>query len=96
MFEGLLMSVFTAPCLLLQDCVEAIGDVPMVNATHVLAVARSSDLPLSVCSAYTNGNIPENNRGCYSKPCSTYGLVVGDWSACTVTCGGGTQTRPAK
>jgi Thrombospondin type 1 domain len=32
---------------------------------------------------------------CNLQPCATFEAVAGPWQACSVTCGGGTQTRSA-
>ncbi|XP_078797302.1 papilin isoform X3 [Oryzias latipes] len=37
---------------------------------------------------------PQSNRTCNPQPCpQTRSWTVGDWNACSVTCGGGSQTR---
>lgn len=72
----------------------SIGDVALVNETSVAETAKV-DVPVSVCAAYTGGVLPVLTQSCFSKPCSTYDLQYGDWSDCSASCGGGTQTRSA-
>jgi len=39
------------------------------------------------------GPKPPATQACNTQPCTTYTWVTGPWSACSVTCGTGTQTR---
>ena len=36
------------------------------------------------------------SQSCNTSPCPTYAWVAGTWGTCSVTCGGGTQTRTAR
>ena len=47
--------------------------------------------PDSSCSG--SGAKPVSSQVCHDNRCSSYALVSGDWSSCSVACGGGTQSR---
>ena len=59
-----------------------------VTCTNTTTGAPAAD---SSCSAA--GPKPLTSQSCNAQACSTYAWVVGPFTACSVTCGGGIQTR---
>lgn len=48
------------------------------------------------CCTDPLGNVgpkPATSQACNTNPCKTYLWAIGAWGACSVQCGGGTQTR---
>ena len=59
--------------------------------THTCADSTGTAIDPSRCATDTN----PLTQACNTAPCPNYEWVAGSFGACSVTCGGGTQTRPA-
>ncbi|MCB9371081.1 thrombospondin type-1 domain-containing protein [Candidatus Woesearchaeota archaeon] len=46
-----------------------------------------------VSDSYCSGYKPASTQSCNTQACTTYSWVSGSWGSCSVSCGGGTQTR---
>ncbi|MAI08340.1 MAG: hypothetical protein CMF61_05210, partial [Magnetococcales bacterium] len=48
---------------------------------------------VTVADGNCSGAKPANSQTCNTTACATYSWQTGSWGTCSVTCGGGTQTR---
>eukprot|EP01006_Ploeotia_vitrea_P034698 TRINITY_DN65790_c14_g1_i2.p1 TRINITY_DN65790_c14_g1~~TRINITY_DN65790_c14_g1_i2.p1 ORF type:complete len:1985 (+),score=893.63 TRINITY_DN65790_c14_g1_i2:504-5957(+) len=69
--------------------------LPCGSGTQTRTVECLSSLGGAVDDSYCSnaGAKPASSQACNTGPCATYEWVTGAWSSCSVTCGGGTETR---
>lgn len=73
-----------------SDCSKTCGGGTQTRVVYCADEATDQTADASLCT----GTKPSAIRNCPDNPCaSTYKWSAGQWSACSKSCGGGTQTR---
>nr|XP_006823538.1 PREDICTED: A disintegrin and metalloproteinase with thrombospondin motifs 20-like [Saccoglossus kowalevskii] len=76
-----------------NDCPVTCGSGTQTRTVNCINLTTNELVDNSVC-LNLGMTLPENTQSCPDLPsCSSYEFVTGQWDACPVTCGSGTQTR---
>lgn len=71
-------------------CSAACGPGEQTRIVECYSPATSNVVDDSFCNGQSR---PDSTRSCNLGDCVTYSFVVGEWGACSETCGGGTRSR---
>ena len=63
------------------------------GGTQTRTVVCKRNDGVTVADGNCSGAKPANSQTCNTTACATYSWQTGSWGTCSVTCGGGTQTR---
>ena len=66
---------------------------PCGGGTQTRGVWCERNDSVAVADDFCSGPPPADTQTCNTQTCTAYNWMTGGWSACTESCGGGTQTR---